>query len=888
MFLKTEYIQIVSLRDNQLMSLNGQVFREDGVMVELSFAENNLQSIPKNMLWKIFKLAALDLSDNNISSIPEDLFHNVCMLVQLDISNNRIREIPNRLFDLNEEPHELIFLFLNYNLLTFLQKGVFLGLPNLQILSLFGNRIAQICPDVFAIDSLEEVHLFNNSLLEFSHNWLGTNSSAELHVYGNEIATIFGNVTRSMRMNGTLYLNCNYLKKIWKHSMKLSCVSPMFSPDIRVGPFEDDVQIMKFFQLEGFTCYRIPSNEFIYCKACQRGTYSNGKNECAKCPRGGFFQDEIGARTVAEDNIKCKKCPNGTYVEKGAGLSKTECTLCPDGTMENVHAGFRACFCKDGFSRRDRFAGCEKCSQKGLLCTGQDFQSLRGGYFWNWSFPNASIRQYDAFAANLRNETESYNNNTFYFMEIPRVHKCLRPRRCINNYADNSTTSVDSACSAGHTGWLCSKCQYGYYPLLSMCLSCPENIITALEVIGTFCLCVGLTVFIWWQYKKPHNTNIKKGAVNIIVARIKILLGFYQVLAQLLFTNQGGETFTIVEQVISFFEVNVIRMSFRLKCLNENFTINPKFEFVFAALLIFLFTAVPLLYFLTKTTYMKISHQRGNTHERLKAMKDKVLTIAVLMLFVTYPSICSSIFQLYPMGCVRFCLDLSNRHCFTVLRSDMDVPCDSKLRYYQVFAIALTIAYVFTFPLVLLFLLRKYYSTSSDSEKERNNVRKTFKISVRLPLPVWAKFLCENYKNGFWYWEIIELARKVVQTVLIFLFGWEDEVSVLITIGTSVIFLTLHAKYMPMKCNQEQWLQVVFSLCIILINVLFIGVRIPHEYNDTTWWALAVLNSSLVLITIVEIFIRLLFRLRHAELYWKFTSLLLRRSDKAEYRSTNH
>ncbi|PIK47388.1 hypothetical protein BSL78_15749 [Apostichopus japonicus] len=82
-------------------------------------------------------------------------------------------------------------------------------------------------------------------------------------------------------------------------------------------------------------------------------------------------------------------------------------------------------------------------------------------------------------------------------------------------------------------------------------------------------------------------------------------------------------------------------------------------------------------------------------------------------------------------------------------------------------------------------------------------------------IPTYLKFLTENYKEQFWFWEILELGRKVGQTMLITLLGWEDALTKLFTIGTSVLFLSLHVKYSPMKSPFEQHLQVKWELITV-------------------------------------------------------------------------
>lgn len=119
-------------------------------------------------------------------------------------------------------------------------------------------------------------------------------------------------------------------------------------------------------------------------------------------------------------------------------------------------------------------------------------------------------------------------------------------------------------------------------------------------------------------------------------------------------------------------------------------------------------------------------------------------------------------------------------------------------------------------------------------------------------IPVWLKFLCENYKPQYWYWEIVELARKVAQTVLVTLLGWEDAMTKLLTISISVLFLTLHGKLAPMTYNFEQRLQ-MFSLSAIFVNVLVASVPIPENYQAFLSTVLILLNMIIVVVVAGEV-----------------------------------
>ena len=120
----------------------------------------------------------------------------------------------------------------------------------------------------------------------------------------------------------------------------------------------------------------------------------------------------------------------------------------------------------------------------------------------------------------------------------------------------------------------------------------------------------------------------------------------------------------------------------------------------------------------------------------------------------------------------------------------------------------------------------------SDSIQIRGQTTDTNSPKVT-KYPLYLRFLCENYKDTFWYWEILELTRKVLQTVLVVLFGSKDPLTLGITIALSVVFLTSHAYFKPMKDKFEHWLQMV-SLAAIFFNLLLASMLlIPSHDNES-------------------------------------------------------
>lgn len=629
-------------------------------------------------------------------------------------------------------------------------------------------------------------------------------------------------------------------------------------------------------QNEGFTCNK--NDEYIHsslyeCKPCPRGHFGSDNIQCMPCPAGGYFQDEIGATPNVLGEIACKQCPQGMYVNHTGATSIAECKICPDGTNKSQYAGFRACACLDNFARLDRFGPCTVCPNDGYNCSGSDYVSLNPGFFWSWNFSSANISSYKRFVENLRNETRFFSNassDTKYSLEIPQVFRCPRFNSC-----SNTPGAIEATCSKGYRGWLCSKCDRGFFGVMESCFPCPGSVYVVIEVIVGLAVVAGILLIALKQYKRVENINSQRRSVfDIMISRGKIALGFYQVIGEFLISfheiSWVGNLY-IVGEFFSILEMNLLRLFVKPRCLNENLVINPKSEFIISMAFLCFSVLIPYMVLKIKEAYFKYKHPSLGGSEIMLMyyhnLKKKIGGGIVVLLFLTYPPICTSIFRLYPRACQTFCLDVKKAHCIQLLRSDFDINC-KELTLYQISAYIATIGYVIAFPTILFFLLRKYVHTSISPVRENL-------ISNEQNSSNWMNFLCENYKPQYWFWEIIELARKVTQTLLVTLLGWESKLTVLLTIGIAVSFLMLHARYLPMKSTFEQGLQ-MFSLVAIFINVLVAAMKVPVAHSGTLSIALILLNVTVITIIAGEALLGLVHHLRRTHLLRGVSSFLAR------------
>lgn len=519
---------------------------------------------------------------------------------------------------------------------------------------------------------------------------------------------------------------------------------------------------------------------------------------------GGFYQDEVA-------QTECKKCNVGLYVQNGGGTSSKDCRVCPEGTNKTIHAGYRACFCKREYARTDRYGPCFLCKQKGLNCD-EEFQALLPGYMWNWTIPSASIIDYKKFVENVNECFHPKTENTKYTGSIPRVFKCP-----ITGHCPNDNDSIAGNCEVGYRGWLCTNCVPGYHLVLKSCVPCPSLSIIILECCIFLIICA-LVYFLLNRRVKQNKEQQSRSSFDIVVARIKILLGFYQVIGEILSSLDNiswtGSLVTI-GKFITAFEVNILKLFVRPRCINVDFDFNSKLQFIVASITPLVIALVPFIYYLTRKLFVRIRYSREvytSLQSRFQTLKTCLCSNVVVLWFIIYPPICSIIFSMYPMSCKSFALDQNDTYSITRLRSDLDLDC-SGLQAYHIAAFLLTPVYVIGFPVIILYHLRKNYMHSHNYSSEIVPFGKTQNSCVS---PVthdsstsrWIHFFCEIYKKDFWFWEIVELTRKVTQTLLITLYGWEDRRTVLLTTLTSVLFLLLHARYQPMKKSYEQGLQV--------------------------------------------------------------------------------
>ncbi|XP_071852308.1 uncharacterized protein [Apostichopus japonicus] len=398
-FASQKELLTLNLFKNNLTVLSGQTFSNLISLLHLDLSKNNLASLPGDIFLNQTKLVKLDLSFNYLTGLPDQIFAELFALNKLYLHGNRIEHLPRIILPSEGGHLNIRTIYLNKNNITYITKEVFRGLYRLESLLIFDNKIHTIEPFAF-ISGPQKLYLFNNEISELQANTFGQ-VLKELHLYGNTIPNLDLEFVSNHSGRLTLYVACDKIQSIEVPTFegfqtKIVCLSQDFSFNLSIT----ETTVVDSLMASGFECN---SGDVIshICSPCKQGFYGKTTGGCQPCPPGGYYQDDIAKVSNIPNKVECKECNAGTYVPFGEGVSSDDCIVCPEGTNKTIHAGFRACFCMDGYARTDRFNVCQICENDVLDCYGKDYKTLRKGYFWNWEYPGANLTEYKSFVANL-------------------------------------------------------------------------------------------------------------------------------------------------------------------------------------------------------------------------------------------------------------------------------------------------------------------------------------------------------------------------------------------------------------------------------------------------------------------------------------------------------
>ncbi|PFX16453.1 Carboxypeptidase N subunit 2 [Stylophora pistillata] len=781
-----------------------------------------------------FESSCRDLSSNKIAVLPKKVFSNLRIIYGFDLSSNMITSLPEKLFaNLNSliTLYSVVYLLrdLSSNAIASLRDTVFANLKRLDILYLSSNNISSLRSDVFAnLARLTSLDLSSNMICSLPDEvFTGLRILRQLDLSSNMITFLSDKVFANVKYLWYLTLSDNPVEEIESKAFGLS------NHEVKMNPLErhDEAitvpstvspSVLSFLHKVGFRKTASESNYFIFLP-CPLGTFSHHTlftseldlEICTDCPPGGFYSDNLAF--VAKG---CKKCPNGCYIayEKKPGKSVLDCKTCPLGTKTDFFAGYRACPCLEGHYRTHLFEGCRECGKKdGLVCQ-REHASLGPGYWWQWR-NDSYKRRYQDFIKNLMESKPVLDEHSVkYPYVLPSPYRCQVPESCRGG--------LDSPCAKGYEGPVCAVCSSGYYKQFHKCRKCPSKS----WIVGQLSLVAVVLLIMFSLLARKRKTKLKTDrALDLMdksLSKLKILIGFYQVthgLLDLFSYIRWPDSLEVVAKYSGMLQLNLLQIA-PFHCLFPGLHMNA-FGDLFLILLLnaVAITASGLIYGIRKRIiFGNESLDDEEKAAKTSRMKEIVYKNLFFILYVTYLSSFSKTASVLPLSCRKLCRHKNEKLCNEYLKADYSVKCQGHTYNHLLIVAYISTAYIFALPaasFIVLWRHRRAISTTVNGDGSR----------VGTETVVGLRFLFENYKPQSWYWELVEMSRRVILTSGLILVGHESRSY----IGLAWVVAGMYGIYFSwMKPIQEPFENrlMTTSLAVTVVN-LGIGAvsRIPAE-----------------------------------------------------------
>ena len=424
---------------------------------------------------------------------------------------------------------------------------------------------------------------------------------------------------------------------------------------------------------------------------------------------------------------------------------------------------------------------------------------------------------------------------TKYPHALPKPHRCPRQESC--------TGGIDSNCNTGYKGPLCEVCSDGYYKQLKRCELCPPQkwMIGQLSILAAIIIII--IAILVWSSKRKSKKNLGRSSVDIVLGRLKIVIGFYQVTSGLLEAFayiKWPDSLALIGTYSQMLQVNVFQIA-PVHCLLPQLKIDA-FGDLFSILTMNASVIIlSICVYGIRKLYLRIRFTLDDQQKALKMTQTKELIYrnAFFILYVTYFSTCLKTAAVLPLACRTLCSDDKKDDCTSYLKADFGINCNSS-RYNRLVIVGyVAVGYVLFLPaasfLTLLSQRKALRTIQKDDEGEGcDDNDDDDNEAKRAELLTGLRFLFENYRPSAWYWELVDTVRKVILTSGLILIGSESRSYAGIACIISGIYGIAFAVKKPVVDPFENRLMLT-SLVVTFIN-LGIGAvsKIPSENISTS------------------------------------------------------
>ena len=496
------------------------------------------------------------------------------------------------------------------------------------------------------------------------------------------------------------------------------------------------------------------------------------------------------------------------------------------------------------------FEKCHKCGQGGLECR-DDYATLKSGYWWKWRNDSQKNR-YRVFIANLLASAPALGHGDVqYPYPIPTPFKCLVEESCKGG--------LDSLCNTGYEGPFCGVCSPGYYKQLQTCRPCPSKkwMVIQLSIIAAVLLMI--MVILVWINKRKSNRDEEHSLVDMILAKLKIVIGFYQVTYGLLETFshiQWPTSLRVIGKYSGLLQVDILQIA-PVHCFLPGFHVDA-----FGNLIVMMtINAIVIGIYGVAYGVRKVILLRNRSlleEERSKKVseaKELVFRNLFFFLYVTCLSTCSKTANVLPLACRELCRDEKEKLCNKFLTADYSIQCQGTKYNHLLIVAYISIAYIFALSVTTFITLWRKRRLTLDAADTGASEEPGPCVEVITGL----RFLFENYKTQSWYWELVEMSRKVILTSGLILVGQESRSYIGLALTIAGMYGMLFSYVRPMQDAFENRLMST-SLAVTVVNLAIGAVsKIPAEnipdstvsFMNTVFFDILVVGANTLVIGVL-------------------------------------
>ncbi|GMH61636.1 hypothetical protein TrST_g9108 [Triparma strigata] len=473
------------------------------------------------------------------------------------------------------------------------------------------------------------------------------------------------------------------------------------------------------------------------CKMCSEGKYSTGGvDSCIVCPSGNTGETRTSCppcppgTIVSDDRSSCSPCPRGKYAEFGAEA----CSMCAGLGQYSSTAG--AAFCSTAgagyFPATNREAVIE-CPQNSYSIGAVD------------SCKHCSPGAHSQKGASA---CEQCSSGRYYSEVNSACESCPR-----NTFSPSGASDITGClpCEGGHSApgaGYCEVCAAGKSYDESQdaaCVSCDDSggsvslrVAVLMAIVSTL---AGITYLMKRRAKKEEERLAREGRARsgestykrskrklknggkIIFSGAQISVSLPSVIPSFTMPENFKETLRTMRVFnMSTFEI------FSMGCWTAGFNVYYQV----------LATTVPIIVICVLLLFMGLAiseHRQG------------LFTIAIAVTYLTLPTVTTMIFSLFP------CDDLDDGQSY--LRSDYSISCDGEERTGWV---------VFGLLMILVFPIGVTSAYWMLLWADREKIRRPIEVREQDEELMTKAFLFEPYKPEYWYFEVVETARRLMMT----------------------------------------------------------------------------------------------------------------------------